>query len=193
MTFKNKQQGFSLFVVLLVMLIIALLVIVTNQSSLTELRLSSNEADRKIALSRAEFGLREAEEKIQLDATRENHLVFDDACTNGLCQPVKDSFKKEATSELFAYDNASNTQIVAWHRCANNASNDCSNNDSTVLDDATHSIASKDGKASYIIEYLGASSGATGNSNFFRITAKAKGNNADTKVMLQSYIELHQE
>ena len=53
---KNRynQGGFSLFIVMVIMLVIALLVIATSQSSNTEMRMSTNEADRKYAVSLAE-------------------------------------------------------------------------------------------------------------------------------------------
>ena len=56
---KNRynQGGFSLFIVMVIMLVIALLVIATSQSSNTEMRMSTNEADRKYAVSLAEQGL----------------------------------------------------------------------------------------------------------------------------------------
>lgn len=191
MSFRTQQKGFSLFIVLLIMLIIALLVIVTNQSSLTELRLSSNEADRKIALSRAEYGLREAEERIQQDASEGTNITFTDACTNGFCQPAKDSFTRPAIPGDFAYANSNNTQVVAWLRCSDNVNNECTlDSGNTVLDSDTQSIATQDNNGRYIIEYLGAKDTSSLSSNFFRITAKAKGNNDDTQVTLQSYVEL---
>lgn len=199
MSLRNKQQGFSLFIVLLLMVIIALLVIVTNQSSLTEMRLSSNEADRKVALSRAEYGLREAEEWIQEMANEDKEITFSETCavvgdadSVGLCQPVKDSFDYSDTHKLFKYDATMDSTVVAWHRCADNAANDCSTGGNTVLDDAAHSRASTGGDARYIIEYLGTEQGLSSatTANFFRITSKATGNNADTKVLLQSYVKL---
>lgn len=194
MSFKTQQKGFSLFIVLMVMLIIALLVIVTNQSSLTELRLSSNEADRKIALSRAEYGLREAEEKIQQYASEGSTITFTDACTNGLCQPVKDSFTRSTTSGHFTYGNTNTTQIVAWLRCANDPTKECTlDSGETVLDSKKHSIETQDKKGRYIIEYLGAENTSTVSSNFFRITTKTQGNNDDTQVTLQSYVELFKD
>ena len=61
MIFKSVQKGFSLFFVMILMLVIAFIVIMTSQSSLTEMRSSTNEADRKFALSLAENGLRKGE------------------------------------------------------------------------------------------------------------------------------------
>ena len=47
-----------------------------------------------------------------------------------------------------------------------------------------------DGKANYIIEYLGKKLDGSGKSNFFRVTSRAHGNNNDTVVTLQTYLEL---
>lgn len=58
---QYRQKGFSLFIVMIIMLVIALLVIVTNQSASTEARMSANDADRKYAMTMAESGLRDAE------------------------------------------------------------------------------------------------------------------------------------
>lgn len=190
---KNKQQGFSLFLVMVLMLVIAFLVIVTTQSSLTEMRASSNEADRKVALSRAEIGLKEAEnyilERSEDKATTTN---FTDACTDGHCQPAQGSFDNTKIKAPFAYSGASNTTIEAWYRCAANVSQSCKTNpNSTVLDADGTSIAISDGTGRYIIEYLGTPTDSV-DKEIFRITAKASGNNNNTTVLLQSYVELMQ-
>ena len=97
MSFQKKQQGYSLFLVLILMLVIALIVIVTVQATSTESRISTDEADRKFALSKAEGGLREAENLLKeyvykyTNSTtwstnpnsKPNLYEFDWACTDG--------------------------------------------------------------------------------------------------------------
>ena len=46
---KSNQQGFALFIVLMMMVAIALLVVAAMQSYNTEQRISTNDADRKLA------------------------------------------------------------------------------------------------------------------------------------------------
>ena len=96
---KNRynQGGFSLFIVMVIMLVIALLVIATSQSSNTEMRMSTNEADRKYAVSLAEQGLLDAEAIIKNWANSSNqtarpNLVFKSDCADGLCAPEKDTY-----------------------------------------------------------------------------------------------------
>ncbi|XXQ67342.1 pilus assembly PilX family protein [Neisseriaceae bacterium B1] len=193
MKYKNSQRGFSLFLVMVLMLVIAFLVIVTTQSSLTEMRSSSNEADRKVALSRAELGLQEAESRIlELSEDKAHTTNFTDACDNGYCQPAKGSFDNDKIKAPFAYSGSSNSTVEAWYRCSENVNNNCKTNaNSTVLDSANHSIATADNTGRYIIEYLGTPADST-DKEIFRITAKANGDNENTTVLLQSYVELMQ-
>lgn len=188
MNVKKQQQGFSLFLVMVLMLVIAMLVIVTNQSSLTEMRLSSNEADRKVALSRAEEGLRAAENDIRDIVEAATPTDFTDACINGLCQPARDSFNSLTAETPFAFDGAPNSEIEAWYRCSANTAQNCREQAGrTVLDSNATSRQASDNRARYIIEYLGMDSS---DKEIFRITAKAVGDNENTNVLLQSYVEL---
>lgn len=196
---KQQQQGFSLFMVMIMMIVIALLVVVTSQSTSTESRLSTNETDRKYALSLAEVGLREAEQVIEtgiyqplekqqklttalnFKANCTGSIAYKDEAGNnqsgvGLCapsekiefvQPIdKDNFKVETT----------NVDLPAWKR-----PNAFGNNNSIKSGDKTR----------FIIEYLGQRINSDGMVNdYFRITSRANGNNAQTEVTLQSYVEM---
>lgn len=84
---KNKPQGFTLFIVLIMMLVIAFIVIASMQSTNTEMRISSNDADRKFAFSKAEAALADGEHFI----VNHTHADFDvsggtPSCVNGLCK-----------------------------------------------------------------------------------------------------------
>ena len=57
----DRQQGYALFIVLMMMVVIALLVVTATQSYNTEQRISTNDADRKLATTLAEAALREGE------------------------------------------------------------------------------------------------------------------------------------
>ena len=200
MIFKSAQKGFSLFFVMILMLVIAFIVIMTSQSSLTEMRSSTNEADRKFALSLAENGLRAGEFAIKaaFDA-KPNVTTFTADCKNGWCLPAKDSYSSNQSNDPFKFDTAAAPDIPAWERCAANTSQQASSCvGKTVLDVGCDTSArckkSNDGKTYYIVEYLGSRMDNVKAQQIdnFRITSRARGNNDDTVVTLQSYVELIQ-
>ena len=200
MIFKNVQKGFSLFFVMILMLVIAFIVIMTSQSSLTEMRSSTNEADRKFALSLAENGLREGEFAIKaaFDA-KPTVTTFTADCKNGWCLPAKDSYSSSQSNDPFKFDTAAAPDIPAWERCAANTSQQASSCvGKTVLDVGCDTSArckkSNDGKTYYIVEYLGSRMDNVKAQQIdnFRVTSRARGNNDDTVVTLQSYVELIQ-
>lgn len=175
MMMRNKQQGFSLFMVMIIMLVIALLVVVTNQSSSTESRMGANDADRKYALSMAESGLRDAETRIQGFVSATPPTVFDSNCANGLCTPVEPVNITTTTSPMFSLSGHNPT--VAWER-------------PNVWDGSQLSTAGSNPKVRYIIEYLGERTSGGRPAHLFRVTSKAQGQNANTVVTLQSYVEM---
>ena len=222
MNIYQKQRGFSLFLVLILMLVIALLVIVTSQSANTELRISSNEADRKYAMSLAENGLNAAEEKINElangiaaasasaasasatstgSSNKNKSVVFTANCENGLCLPAEGTFETKDSEKPFEFGSGKAT-IAAWERCANNPSNSSTNDcqgktviDKAVCEKAKTCIADEGSNAHYIIEYLGSRKDKDDYTvySYFRVTSRAYGKNTDTVVTLQSYVELHSE
>ena len=196
---RNQQQGFSLFFVMILMLVIAFLVIVTSQSSVTEMRMSTNEADRKYALSLAETGLQDGEYFIKKVVDENTPTTFKANCESGLCLPVSGSYSDGHENAPFKFDKSASSDYQAWTRCAKNTAT--ANPDScigkTVLDENCEAARTckktGDGKTYYVIEYLGArtDSNSTGTEyDHFRITSRARGQNKDTMVTLQSYVEL---
>lgn len=204
------------------MLVIALLVIVTSQSANTELRISSNEADRKYAMSLAENGLNAAEEKLNElangiaaasasaasasatstgSSNKNKSVVFTANCENGLCLPAEGTFETKDSEKPFEFGSGKAT-IAAWERCANNPSNSSTNDcqgktviDKAVCEKAKTCIADEGSNAHYIIEYLGSRKDKDDYTvySYFRVTSRAYGKNTDTVVTLQSYVELHSE
>ncbi|WP_277074521.1 pilus assembly PilX family protein [Simonsiella muelleri] len=165
---KNQQQGFSLFMVMIIMLVIALLVVVASQSASTEMRVSTNEADRKFAMSLAETGLRNAEDTIRQMTSEANKDI----------------------DKLFRYDcSGTKSTIVAWKRTFGGSS--VFDNNGATSYPLNDSGDQKEGTVRYVIEFLGerndSSTGALG--RYFRVTARAKGENPNTTVTLQSYVE----
>lgn len=176
---KQKQQGYSLFLVMILMLVIAFLVIATSQSSLTESRASANEADRKLALSYAETGLREAETKIWELQSGSATISFSTDCNAansvGMCKPARNTYTNDA-KDPFSYATDSGSTAEAWER-------------NNVLDSAgTACIQTADNSACYIVEYLGYQSSEE--KEIFRVTSRARGQSDNTVVTLQSYVEL---
>lgn len=185
---KQQQSGFSLFMVMIIMLVIALLVVVTSQSSSTEMRISTNDADRKFAMSLAENGLREAEnvigsfpEAIRLNSSRKFTFTVD--CNNGLCTPAEDAQILPGTVGYEIQTTGSNRGTVAWKRTFNNQS---------VFDAKGRAGTGGTYKDNirYIIEFLGERQSGSKVERHFRVTVRAKGQNENTVVILQSHVEM---
>ena len=204
----KKQQGFTLYMVLILMAVIAILVLAGSQLLNTEMRLSTNDADRKYAFGLAEDALRNGEQytytdvhktKVLIDATIIAALangssqprdffgvvgagkIFQDGCVNGLCAPSIES----ATVAGSSY-----SVTPAWERTAT-----VSGKKVSYFDIDTKSIkynlgstaeVSKDPR--YIIEYLGPAEDK--DTTLYRITARAWGRNQNTQVTLQSVIRV---
>lgn len=180
---QNRQRGFSLFIVMIIMLVIAMLVVVTSQSSSTESRMSANDADRKYAMTMAESGLRDAENKIQTFLSEKpGKIVFSFDCTAGLCAPVEDINLTAgvATTPFFKISGARSSD-VAWKRVIDNK---------IIWENNNKTIGGRNGNVRYIIEYLGVRATPEGIRYNFRVTARANGQNPNTVVMLQSIVEL---
>ena len=193
---RKKQQGFSLFIVVVVLIVIALLVMVTVQSSSSEARSSSNDADRKFALSSAEDGLRNAESMIKANAEAKRVLTFYANCTDGLCRPVTNTHYPESTESdrLFKYDGNGRVTVEAIQRCGTQSMSKPCTTPNTVLDKGDRSITAAGSNTRTIIEYMGQKKAEDGSlHDYFRITSRAKGENSDTIVTLQSYVELYNE
>lgn len=173
---KSNQQGFALFIVLMMMVAIALLVVAAMQSYNTEQRISTNDADRKLAFSLAESALREGENAI---LNLPDSVTFNDNCDNGLCRAANTA-EKTGSIKITGTSN-----VEAWLRKCG---------DKLCIDDKGKKYP-KDAKVSlpngvsknprYIIEYV--SNSSTG-ANIYRVTAKAWGKNDNTTVMVQSYV-----
>ena len=162
----RRQQGFTLFIVLIMMLVIAIVVIASMQSTNTEMRISSNEADRKYAFSTAEQALRSGENRI----VAEGNDKFKDnetGCTNGIC-----GGKASATTPVWKRtDSVDLDKDGKGRRCLNGTANKSN--------------------ACYMVERIGPiTSDASGlNKAIYRVTARSWGQNGNTVVTLQSHVE----
>ena len=171
--FANNQKGFSLVMVMMIMVVIALLVIAGAQVSNTEMRISTNNADQKYAKGLAERALLEGEKLISkegLDAT--GSTVKSKSETDLLN-------KFNNTNGLYGYNGATTRTETLWED-----SNTWTGANSVEV---TFSGGSK--KPRYIVEYLGTKDvdGETG-LRVFRVTARAWGENENTVSTLQSVV-----
>ncbi|HFB7087723.1 TPA: PilX N-terminal domain-containing pilus assembly protein [Neisseria gonorrhoeae] len=184
---SEGQRGSALFIVLMVMIVVAFLVVTAAQSYNTEQRISANESDRKLALSLAEAALREGEfQVLDLEYTADSKVTFSKNCEKGLCTAVNVR-TNDANEE--AFDNI----VVQGKPTVEAVKRSCpakSGKNSTDLCIDNQGVEYKKGTASvskmprYIIEYLGVKN----EQNVYRVTAKAWGKNANTVVVLQSYV-----
>ncbi|EMR8625277.1 TPA: pilus assembly protein [Neisseria gonorrhoeae] len=184
---SDGQRGSALFIVLMVMIVVAFLVVTAAQSYNTEQRISANESDRKLALSLAEAALREGEfQVLDLEYTADSKVTFSENCGKGLCTAVNVR-TNNANEESFGNIVVQSTPTVEAVKRSCPAK---SGKNSTGLCIDNQGVEYKKGTASvskmprYIIEYLGVKNGQ----NVYRVTAKAWGKNANTVVVLQSYV-----
>lgn len=186
---SDGQRGFALFIVLMVMIVVAFLVVTAAQSYNTEQRISANESDRKLALSLAEAALREGElQVLDLEYDTDSKVTFSENCAKGLCTAV--NVRTNNTGNEEAFDNI----VVQGKPTVEAVKRSCLANSTDLCIDKK-GMEYKKGKGSvskmprYIIEYLGVKNGE----NVYRVTAKAWGKNANTVVVLQSYVSNNDE
>lgn len=187
---SDGQRGFALFIVLMVMIVVAFLVVTAAQSYNTEQRISANESDRKLALSLAEAALREGElQVLDLEYDTDSKVTFSENCEKGLCTAVNVwTNTNNGNEEVF--DNivvqGKPTVEAVKRSCTANSTNLCIDNKGMEYKKGTRSVSKM---PRYIIEYLGVKNGE----NVYRVTAKAWGKNANTVVVLQSYVSNNDE
>ncbi|UOO82951.1 PilX N-terminal domain-containing pilus assembly protein [Uruburuella testudinis] len=170
---KAPQQGFALFIVLMMMIVIAFLVVAVTQSYNTEMRIGSNDADRKMAMSLAEAALRRGEG----DIADLGNPAFTQNCTGGLCTLAG----AQAATQGSVTIGADSSNVAAWERQCGNSG--CLESNGRVY--AAGSEVSRPPR--YIIEFIDAK---TDDRMIYRVTARAWGRNANTVVTVQSYVEV---
>ncbi|ENS8805500.1 pilus assembly protein [Neisseria gonorrhoeae] len=185
---SDGQRGSALFIVLMVMIVVAFLVVTAAQSYNTEQRISANESDRKLALSLAEAALREGEfQVLDLEYAADSKVTFSENCEKGLCTAVNvrtnDNDNEEAFGNIVVQGKP--TVEAVKRSCpaksGKNSTGLCIDNQGVEYKKGTGNVSKM---PRYIIEYLGVKNGQ----NVYRVTAKAWGKNANTVVVLQSYV-----
>ncbi|HFB9693528.1 TPA: PilX N-terminal domain-containing pilus assembly protein [Neisseria gonorrhoeae] len=184
---SDGQRGSALFIVLMVMIVVAFLVVTAAQSYNTEQRISANESDRKLALSLAEAALREGEfQVLDLEYTADSKVTFSENCEKGLCTAVnvRTNDANEETFDNIVVKGKPTVEAVKRPCPAKSGKNSaglCIDNQGVEYEKGTGNVSKM---PRYIIEYLGEKN----NQNIYRVTAKAWGKNANTVVVLQSYV-----
>ncbi|WP_416190382.1 PilX N-terminal domain-containing pilus assembly protein [Neisseria sp. CCUG17229] len=184
---RPSQQGFTLFITLIMMVIIALLIVTAAQSYNTEQRISTNEADRKLAFSLAEAALRKGEHKI-LEFNGKK-VTFGANCT-GTIGTIGTKETKGLCATPEAVVPVENSHIVEIESAAGHAWERTQDkqlyidiNGYEVKDIRAEHVSKR---PRYIIEYIGTN--LDHGNMIYRVTAKAWGKNNNTVVILQSYV-----
>lgn len=156
---QHNIKGFSLPIVMIMMLVLAIMVLAATQLFNTESRLSSNDADRKMTMQVAEATLRQGEQAIvdQDLVGLDKKAQFTSGCNNGLCLP--------STSQQAVWEGGSNSLLEVNGK-----------------EYAADTVVNK--KSRYVIEWISDDSEQI----VYRVTARAWGENANTVVTLQSYV-----
>ncbi|EMT2816821.1 pilus assembly protein [Neisseria gonorrhoeae] len=185
---SDGQRGSALFIVLMVMIVVAFLVVTAAQSYNTEQRISANESDRKLALSLAEAALREGEfQVLDLEYAADSKVTFSENCEKGLCTAVNVRTNDNGNGEAFGNIVVQGKPTVEAvkrpcpAKSGKNSTGLCIDNQGVEYKKGTGNVSKM---PRYIIEYLGVKNGQ----NVYRVTAKAWGKNANTVVVLQSYV-----
>ncbi|HEZ0947924.1 TPA: pilus assembly protein [Neisseria meningitidis] len=184
---SDGQRGFALFIVLMVMIVVAFLVVTAAQSYNTEQRISANESDRKLALSLAEAALREGElQVLDLEYDTDSKVTFSENCAKGLCTAVNVRNGNEEAFDNIVVQGKPTVEAVK-RSCTAKSTGLCIDNKGMEYKKGTQSVSKS---PRYIIEYMGLDGNGQ---NVYRVTAKAWGKNANTVVVLQSYVSNNDE
>ncbi|WP_239323970.1 pilus assembly PilX family protein [Snodgrassella gandavensis] len=186
-TLPDKQSGFALFLVLIMMIVIAFLVIATMQSTSMDTRTSANDSDHQFALQNAQLGIIAAEDLIsswpaQVGATG-NKIVFSCNCNNGLCA-AKNIQPSIANSKLATIEENCDRLEHVWLR--NNVFTNTANDPSIP---SSQSETRDEKKYRYVIEYLGPDKVAGVGIYLFRITSKGWGRNESTNSIVEETVQ----
>ena len=178
---RREQGGFALFIVLIMMIVIAFLVVAATQSYNTEMRIGSNDADRKMAMATAEAALRQGEG----DISTLKDPTFASNCAGGLCAaaadkaPTPNTIKDTPQGTITITGEGS--AIAAWERTS------CTNGSCLENSGRTFAVPGAAKAPRYIIEFINHT--AATNTSIYRVTARAWGKNANTVVTVQSYVQ----
>jgi type IV pilus assembly protein PilX len=92
-------RGFSLIVILLMLVALAMLSLGAMNSSILQERMVANARDRQVALQAAEAAIRDAE--LDIERNIDAATGFADGCANGLCIPPSDTANNPKSAPLW--------------------------------------------------------------------------------------------
>lgn len=192
------NQGFSLLIVLAILIVISLMVVGGAQYANTDLRIGANDSDRKVTFTYAESTLKGVESELLdmeaalgvPDATVQELIdadKFTPACSGsgtgkwakGLCTASGTYTPVDQTAvnqNAVTVTGSETTATPAWER-----------KDVWTTNSIEYSGTSATKKPRYIIEILDKDANGTRN---YRITSRAWGKNTNTVVTLQSYVSV---
>lgn len=178
----TKQLGFSLYMVLIIMVVIAFMVVATMQGTSMNSRTAANDSDYQIAFHNAQAGLKAAQEKISTWPALDDAVKFSCNCSNGLCA-AKGVEAESASTRLAKVESCANNNSdlkEVWKR--ENVFSDTSK-DPSIKSEVTGQ------KYRYVIEYLGPNAESTPGVYIFRVTAKGWGKNQHTTSLIEETLQ----
>ncbi|QEY24355.1 pilus assembly PilX family protein [Neisseria animalis] len=175
----RKQQGFVLFIVLMVMMVVALFVVAATQSYNTEQRISANDTDRKFAQSLAQAALRAGEREVY--ALGRENIRFSSECAGGMCTAVG----SVSPPDNLRISISGSPTVAAWERMCGNVL--CVERNGKRYDVGG---LNQNRDSRYIIEFI--KFDAETGIEVYRVTARAKGKTANTVAWAQGYVRRRQ-
>lgn len=182
--YKSNQKGFSLVMVMMILVILAMMIIGAAHMSNTEMRVSSNDADYKYAVSLAEQALQAAEQDA-FNMTYASTAAGGGPCENTEeCAPLSDADIRALFREGVCDNGLCSFRdgVVAWEQPG-------------VWDDVAQTreletpVSNDTSRPPrYMLEFLGTSAVDGVPMRVFRVTARAWGKNGNTSATLQSIL-----
>ena len=183
---RRVAAGFSLLLILLMMVVLSMLTLGAMNSSIVQERMVGNARDRHVALQAAEATLRDAE--LDIETNIDGSSGFAEGCSAGLCIPPSDAASGPVSTPLW--------QGLNW--AASGRGYGSRTGAAALLGPDNLALSEQ---PRYIVERLptlppvsgesagfggGWSNSPTARARAFRITVQASGIRAATVVMLQS-------
>lgn len=175
----QKQQGFSLLMVLAIMMVIAIMVVAGSQITNTEMRISANDADQKATFALAERALREAEIETvgQIRKDKPKKMV-DYLKDGGVCSKTK-----ACAIPAVKINGVNEQKVAAWERSDTFDGKDNAKSQEIKFANDKQKVSQN---PRYIYELLSTEERIY----LVRVTVRAWGKNPNTRVTLQSYLEI---
>ena len=176
---RLRPRGMALYPAMLFLLVLAILGVAALSATIMEERMAGNSKDQNLAVQAAEAGLRDAEADILANVTGAS--AFTQTCTDGLCTPPStwDTPTSADISNLVDWGNPAVTRAYGSKTTAG-------------------SVALVAAQPVYVIEKLSTLPAQAGRSVglgvaptvpggvAYRVTVRATGARAETRVILQS-------